>query len=47
VSDVIEGIVISLGSESDASEEKSESNDGNGSDLSQPLPTEPSRHRVA
>jgi hypothetical protein len=53
VSDVIDEIVISLGdetdsssSESDTSEAKPESDDGNDSDLTQPLPSEPSGHRV-
>jgi hypothetical protein len=53
VSVVIDEIVISLGdetdsslSESDTSEDRSESDDGNDSDLAQPLPSEPSGHPV-
>jgi hypothetical protein len=53
VSDVIDEIVILLGdetdsssSESDTSEYKSESDDGNDSDLAQPPHSEPSGHDV-
>jgi hypothetical protein len=53
VSDVIDEIVIWLGDETDSSssendtnEDKSETDDGNDSDLAQPLPTDTSGHCV-